>query len=107
VAVTSESEASCATARDACLESPGDALAQTTLRAAPAPIDCEVFDSALTVGCDFPVSLLEDCANSLAQSVVPAAEAVHCSEASAILDIDAAQQLASSGKSTDFVTVCL
>jgi hypothetical protein len=107
VAAAEDSEKLCTTTRDACLESSTEALSQTTLRATPAPIDCDVFDSALTVGCDFPVSLLEDCANSLAQSVVPAAEAVDCSEASEISNLSAAEQLAAANKATDFVTVCL
>jgi len=65
VAATEDSEESCTTARDTCLDNPDEAVAQTMVRAAPAPIDCEVFDSSLTAECDFPVSRLGSCANSL------------------------------------------
>lgn len=106
VASSESTTAECESRRDECLEDPADALQQTTVRSTPAPVDCAIFEASLTEGCDYPVSLLEDCVNALAQSVVPAAQAIHCDEAAEIEDIEQAHATAVSNLNTDYASIC-
>lgn len=107
VAAAEADEDACEAKLQDCLQDPEDALEQTSVRSAPAPVDCSVFNVELTEECDHPVSLLEDCVNALAQSVVPAAEAVDCGNAAGFEDIDAAHAEAAMNKSPDFVSICI
>jgi hypothetical protein len=106
VAASEATTEACESSRDACLADPDDALQETTVRSAPAPVDCSIFEARLTAACDFPVSLLEDCVNALAQSVVPAAQAAHCENASEIEDVAEAHGLAVDHLNTDYASVC-
>lgn len=106
VAAAEPSPEDCEEARDACLMDPKDALRTTTVRSAPAPVDCAIFEASLTAACDFPVSLLEDCVNALAQSVVPAAEAIACEEAAEIEDLEQSHQGAVENLNTDYASIC-
>lgn len=96
----------CENSRDACLKDPEDALQQTTVRSAPAPVDCSIFEASLVSGCDHSVSLLLDCVNALAHSVVPAAQANHCDEASSIADVEHAHELAVENLDTNYGSIC-
>lgn len=96
----------CAESVRDCLPEPSSALSQTTLRSTPGPIDCEEFTADLVEECEFPVSLLEDCVNALAQGVVPGAEAVPCSDAAEFKDIAAAEQVASENRDTAYTEIC-
>lgn len=101
-----ESADECGAAVGTCLDSPGDALAATTIRSTPAPIDCSEFNAELAAGCEHPVSLLEDCVNALATSVIPAAAAVSCDTASEWPDVKKAEMEAKANQGIDYVTVC-
>jgi hypothetical protein len=89
-----------------CLLEPQAALAQTNLRSTPGAIDCTDFNQELVAGCDFPVSLLEACVNSLAESVVPAAESIPCSAAADFSSVEEAQDHANENRDTSFTEVC-
>ena len=102
----SSGQVECETSLSDCRENPADVVAKTSVRSTPAPIDCSVFDASLTAGCDFPLTLLEDCVNAMAQSVVPAAEAVSCSSAGELADVGAADESAGLNRGYDFVVVC-
>jgi hypothetical protein len=91
---------------ETCLEEPTAALSTTTVRTTPAPIDCALFDASLTASCDHTVATLEECANALAQSVVPAADAVRCETAMDFPDVEAADEAAKLEKGTDFAAIC-
>lgn len=106
VAASEATTAECESHRDECLNDPEDALRQTTVRSTPAPLDCSIFEASLTEGCDYPVSLLEDCVNALAQSVVPAAQAIHCDEASEIEDVEQAHMTAVSSLNSEYASIC-
>lgn len=106
VAAAEQTTDACERVRDECLDDPEDALLQTTVRSTPAPVDCSIFDASLTAECDFPVSLLEDCVNALAQSVVPAADAVRCEGAAEIEDFEESHQMAVENINTDYASIC-
>lgn len=103
---SSDSKEACADAREACQDDPSGALSETTVRTTPAPINCEIFSASLTVGCEHTVGELETCATALAQSVVPAAEAVSCEEARDFASTEEANEAAKLAKATDFVGIC-
>ncbi len=106
VAAAEADARSCSSELEDCLEDPDEALEQTSVRSAPAPVDCTVFSAELTEDCDHPVSLLEDCVNALALSVVPAAEAVDCDKADQFQDVEEAHAEAALNQGTDFVSIC-
>jgi hypothetical protein len=106
-ASSSESEGDCESERDTCLDAPTEALGWTGVSTSPAPIDCSKFEAALTTDCDYPVSTLEDCVNAMAQSVVPSAEAVSCSNAADIADLNGANEAATNAVNTDYINICL
>lgn len=103
---SSDAQEECDDAREACLEDPTGALDQTSVRTTPAPINCEIFDATLTEGCQHTVGKLEDCANALAQSVVPAAQVVSCEEAGDFSSVQEANEAAKLAKATDFIAIC-
>lgn len=103
---TTSSLAECNAAVETCLQDPAMALSNTAIRTTPAPIDCSSFDASLTTSCDHTVEKLEDCANALAESVVPAADAVRCESAADFSDVDAAEEAAKLEKGTAFADIC-
>ena len=98
--------ATCERSVSGCLPEPVAALNKTMLRSTPGTIECEKFTGELVVGCEFPVSLLEDCVNALAQGVVPGAEAVTCGQAEEFEDLSAAEQAASENRDTSYTETC-
>lgn len=97
----------CVEAREDCLSAPGDAGSEVTISSSPAPISCSAFNAALTEGCDYPVSLLLDCANALADSVVPSGDAVSCENAGDFSSVTEANKAALDSQGIGFVEVCL
>lgn len=102
----SDSEDTCEASVSSCLDSPEEALEATTIRSTPAPIDCSEFSAELAAGCEHPVSLLEDCVNALATSVIPSAEAVSCDTASDWPDVKTAEMEAKANQDISFTAVC-
>ncbi len=99
--------AACAEAREVCLENPGAVRDSVTISASPAPINCSVFNAELTVGCDYPVSLLLACANALASSVISSGDAVSCQDAASFSSVEEANKAALDNQGVEFVGVCL
>ncbi len=102
----SRDQGTCVRSVSSCLSEPEAALNKTTLRSTPGAIECEKFTGELVAGCEFPVSLLEDCVNALAQGVVPGAEALSCGQAEKFEDLSAAEQAASENRDTTYTETC-
>lgn len=102
----SDSKEECVEAHDACIEDPATALASTTFRTTPAPIDCSIFSAELTIGCDHSVKTLQDCADGLANSVVSSAEVVTCDEPDAFSNMEDAESAAREAADFGYISIC-
>jgi hypothetical protein len=84
--------AACSALVSDCLEAPEDALAQSTVTAAPKVVECSKFTAEATAGCTFTIGDLVTCVDALSKSLEPSSESVSCEKAADFEDLESANR---------------